>query len=106
MPNLLYLIWGEERLRHFLIDGGIDRRIFEQMELPDARVFLVTATVGHPGTGRAALDLNAPDWALTLRVQRKLRSVLYAPAGTGPLDWLELRLPTDATYTHSSLPIL
>ena len=109
-PNLLYLIWGKKRLRHFLIDGGIDRAVFEQMELPDARVFLVTASVGHPGRAMAAPDLNAPDWALTLHVRRRLRSVLYAPAGTetgtGPLDWLELRLPTDAAYAHSSLPIL
>jgi len=39
-------------------------------------------------------------------VQRKLRSVRYAPAGTGPLEWNELRLPPNAAYAHSSMPIL
>ncbi|MCZ6817664.1 MAG: methyltransferase [Planctomycetota bacterium] len=102
--TLVYLIWDAKLLRHFLIDAGVRRDVFEEIEIPEARVFVVAASIRAFGAADRRVRVDAPEAALGMRCLRRLEGIRYQTAESE--DWHEFRLPDDAVLGHASLPAL
>lgn len=102
--KLLYLVWDAKRLRHLLIDAGIRRDTFEQVRIPRARVFMVTASVREFGASQPPAILDESEAALSVRFLRRLENIYFQP--TESQTWSALSLPDGAALGHAALPVL
>jgi protein-S-isoprenylcysteine O-methyltransferase Ste14 len=102
--RLLFLIWDEDRLRHFLSDGGVLKSALAGVEFPSASLFAVEASLHLAGGRNGTQDIpNLNPFALT--VVRRLLRVWYRPDDAAT-SWTPLELPAGAAQGHVSLPVL
>ncbi len=105
-PNLIVLIWGKRRFRHFLIDSGVDREHVKKSDLPSAPVYLITASARSPhlsADAEEALDRTA---VLGFWVRRRMESVYYMSSEANGLRWERFAMMQGALRPHASVPVL
>lgn len=105
-PPLMVLIWGRGRFRHFLRDAGVSFESSKKSRIPDAKVYLVTASTrpSHSsGIGRESPRRNA---ALRFFGRRRMERVYYLTQDMDQTAWQELRFTDGPMPTHASVSLL
>ena len=104
-PVLIVLVWGRRRFRHFLSDGGVDRNYLKE-SLPDARLYLVTASVRRSAPSADPAESLPPSTVLSVRVRRQMERVYCMPRNVDGPAWEAFRIADGALRPHASVPIL
>ncbi len=105
-PNLMILIWGRSRFRHFLIDTGFNSEYVKKSDFPSASVYLITASARNPRLSADAGEILDRTAALGFWVRRRIESVYYMSPEANGHSWEQVPVMQGALRPHASVPVL